>query len=296
MRCRLRASLAALLLLGGPSAFGGALPMWEIRGAANTVTILGSIHFLRPDDPLPRPVMAAYEDAEVIVMELDLDDTDPLAMQGLVQKLGIDPQGRSLELVLGAEDWRRAQQKAQAMELDLALVRGFEPWLAAVTVTQLRLQQLGFQSDYGVEQRILQRARGDRKEIRGLETAEQQLSLLDRLSPQAQRTFLMVTLDEAAEIGAQIDDIVSAWQAGDTRALEDEFLEGLRDQPEIYRSIVVQRNRNWVKPIVALTRSREDVLVVVGTLHLVGPDSVIRLLAQQGLQPRQIGAEATAVR
>lgn len=286
-----RAGLGLLVTLLASPAVGGALPMWEVRGAANTVTILGSIHFLRPSDPLPAAIIEAYEEAEVVVMELDLDDTDALAMQSLIQKLGIDPQGRSLEILLGADDWRRAQQKAQAIDLDLALVRGFEPWLAAVTVTQLRLQQLGFQSDYGVEQRILQRARGDRKEIRGLETAEEQLSLLDLLSPKAQRTFLMVTLDDAADIGDEVDDIVRAWQAGDTRALEDEFLEGLRDQPEIYRSIVAERNRNWVQPIVALTRAREDYLVVVGTLHLVGPDSVIRLLAQQGIQPRQLGAD-----
>jgi hypothetical protein len=289
--CCRQAVFGMLLALFASPAFCGALPMWEIRGTANTVTILGSIHFLRPDDPLPARVLDAYDDAETIVMELDLDDADALAMQSLIQKLGIDPQGRSLEILLGADDWRRAQQKAKSMEIDLALVRGFEPWLAAVTVTQLRLQQLGFQSDHGVEQRILQRARADRKEIRGLETATEQLSLLDKLSPQAQRTFLMVTLDEAVDIGEQVDDIVRAWQAGDTRALEDEFLEGLRDQPEIYQSIVVQRNRNWVEPVVALTRAREDYLVVVGALHLVGPDSLIRLLDREGVQPRQLGTK-----
>jgi uncharacterized protein YbaP (TraB family) len=288
---RRRTGVGLLLALVASPALCGAPPIWEIRGAANTVTLLGSIHFLRPEDPLPATVIQAYEKAEVIVMELDLDDTDPLAMQELIQKLGVDPQGRSLEILLGADEWRRAQQKARAIDLELDLVRGFEPWLAAVSVTQLRLQQLGFQSDCGVEQRILQRARGDRKEIRGLETAEEQLSLLDRLPAKAQRTFLMVTLDEAAEIGDKVDDIVRAWQTGDTKALEDEFLKGLRDQPEIYRSIVAERNRNWVKPIVALTRAREDYLVVVGTLHLVGPDSVIRLLTEAGVQPRQLGAD-----
>ena len=286
--CCLAAGLAALTLSGAGPAGAGALPMWEIQGAANKVTILGSIHFLRPDDPLPAPVLAAYEDAEVIFMELDLDDLDPLAAQGLLQRLGMDPEGRTLETLLGRADWREAQDKALAMELDLNLLKGFEPWLAAITVTQLRLQQLGFAADYGVEQQIMQKARRDGKEIHGLETMEEQLGLLDRLSPQAQRTFLLVTLDEAATIGDEIDEVVSAWQGGDTQALEDEFLEGLKEQPEIYQSIVVQRNRNWVKSVAALTRARGDHLVVVGTLHLVGPDSLIRMLARDGHEPRQV--------
>jgi hypothetical protein len=278
---------ALALLFASPVVFG-ALPMWQIAGATNTITILGSIHFLRPDDPLPAAVVEAYDAADVVLMELDLDDLDPLAMQGLVQRLGMDPEGRSLETLLGPADWQRARQKAQAMDIDLTLLRGFEPWLAAVTITQLRLQQLGFAADYGVEQQILQRARRDDKEIRGLETPEQQLGLLDGLPAQAQRTFLLVTLDEAAGIGEEIDDIVAAWRRGNMHALEDELLEGLMDQPEIYQSIVVQRNRNWASAITALTRARDDYLVVVGTLHLVGPDSLVNLLSREGHPPRQL--------
>jgi uncharacterized protein YbaP (TraB family) len=280
--------LLTLALVSIQSAQADGLPMWEIRGDENTVTILGSIHFLRPDDPLPRAVVAAYDDAEAIVMELDLDDVDPLAAQGAIQRLGMDPQGRTLEKMLGQADWRRAQEKAQAMDLELALLNGFEPWLAAITITQLRLQQLGFEADYGVEQQILRRASRDDKEIRGLESIDDQLGLLDRLSPKAQRTFLMVTLDEAAGIGDEIDEVVSAWRAGDMSVLEDEFLGPLQEQAELYESIVVARNRSWVKPVVALTDDRQDYLVVVGTLHLVGPDSLIRMLAQSGYQPRQV--------
>lgn len=290
-RRQCRAGISALLaLLLPPQVTFGALPIWQLDGPVNTVTIIGSIHYLRPDDPLPAPMLAAYDEAEVIVMELDLDDLDALAMQGVVQRLGMDPEGRPLEILLGPQQWRRAQEKARAMELDLTQLRGFEPWLAAVTVTQLRLQQLGFAADFGVEQQILQRARRDNKEIRGLETAEAQLRLLDELSPAAQRSFLLMTLDEAATIGEEIDDILAAWRTGDLIALEDTLLEGLREQREIYQNIVARRNRSWVEPVVDLLRRREDYLVVVGALHLVGPDSLIRLLAKDGYAPRQVTA------
>ena len=89
---------------------------------------------------------------------------------------------------------------------------------------------------------------------------------------------------------AQIGDIVAAWQAGDTETLEQEFLSGLEEQPDLYRRIVVDRNRSWVGPVRSLARDDRDYLVVVGTLHLVGPDSLIRMLEQAGLEPRQVGA------
>ena len=43
-----------------------------------------------------------------------------------------------------------------------------------------------------------------------------------------------------------------------------------------------------------MTRERKDYLVVVGTLHLVGPDSLIRMLDRAGYSPRQVGVEADA--
>ncbi len=280
--------LAGLLLLALPTRSEG-LPLWEMRGEANRVYILGSMHFLRPgSDRLPARVINAYEDAEVVVMELDLDDLDPLASAATLQRLGLDPDGRSLEELLGSRDYQAAASRARAIGVDMALLSGYEPWLAAITITQLKLQLLGFDASAGVEQQLLALAQHDGKEIRGLETLEEQLAAMDELPPAAQRAFLLETLDEAADIEGRIDDIVTAWRNGDLRAMEREFLDGLRDQPDLYRRIVVERNRNWARQVEALAGERRDYLVVVGTLHLVGPDSLIEMLSDAGLAPRQV--------
>lgn len=285
--------LLPLLLLALP-ARPDALPMWDVPGTTNQVHILGSIHFLRPGrDRLPPAVIAAYEDADVVVMEIDLDGIDPVAAQATTQELGIDPAGRTLDVILGPRDYQAALGKARALGFDLAALKPFEPWLAALTVTQVQLAQLGFDAQSGVEQQLLVLARRDRKEVRGLETLQQQLAAMDALPPAAQRAFLLETLDEAATMKDEIDDIVSAWKAGDTRALEDEFLDGLKDQPELYRRIVVDRNRDWARQLRPLLSDRRDYLVVVGTLHLVGPDSLISMLQKAGYAPRQSrGSEA----
>ena len=97
------------------------------------------------------------------------------------------------------------------------------------------------------------------------------------------------TLEEAAAVETTLDDIVAAWRSGDTMALERELLAGLKDQRELYQSILVRRNRNWARQILEFTRDSRDYLIVVGTLHLVGRDSMLTMLDEQGFDSRQIG-------
>ncbi len=277
------ATLVLSVLLALIASGASALPLWEVAGEHNRIHILGSIHFLRPgSDRLPGRIVAAYEDADVLIMELDLDDLDPAQAQTALQRLGMDPQGRTLEVLLGAHGYATAQTRARALGIDMTMLQPFEPWLAAITVTQIQLAQLGFSSDAGVEQQLLQLARRDRKEVRGLETLEGQLAALDDLSAAAQRDFLLETLSDAASAEERIDNIVIAWQTGDLAALERELLDSVTQQPELYRRIVVERNRDWVRQIEKLKHDRHNYLVVVGALHLVGPDSVIRQLTRTG--------------
>ena len=101
----------------------------------------------------------------------------------------------------GPGAWQAASAEARKLGLDLAPMAPFEPWYAAVVVTQLRLAQLGFDPSLGVESRMAADAQRRGKEIRGLETLESQLGALDSLSADAQREFLQSTLEEAGEVG-----------------------------------------------------------------------------------------------
>jgi hypothetical protein len=156
------------------------------------------------------------------------------------------------------------------------------------------MQQLGFDPESGVEQQLLGEARRDHKEIRGLETLDQQLSALTSLSPKAQRDFLMQTLDDAATMGREVDQIVAAWKSGNARTLEDQFLTGMKDQRELYQNVVVQRNRNWTRAIIPMTKDRQNYFIVVGALHLVGRDGLIRMLEDSGYHVHQVARKTAA--
>jgi hypothetical protein len=263
--------------------------MWMAEGASNRVYVLGSIHLLRAQDhPLPRVIGDAYDDAETLYMELDMDDLDPLHMQATINRLGMLEEGTSLREVMGDELYAEAATLATRLEIPLEMLDRTEPWFAAITVEQLVLARVGFNPAYGVEMHLLKKASADGKEILGFETVEQQLGYLDGLSLEAQRALLMQTLTESAAIGEIMDDLILAWRSGDIDYLEQTLLDDVSGYPELYDAIVADRNRLWVDTIDELLDDGEDYLVIVGALHLVGEDGVPRLLEQRGVRITQM--------
>ena len=287
-----RFTLALLWLLPSlalADSAGHPVTMWMAEGAANRVYLLGSVHLLRAQDhPLPQVIDDVYDDAETLYMELDMDDLDPLLMQATINRLGMLDEGTSLQDVMGVELYAEAKARAAELDLPLEMLERTEPWLAAITVEQLALSRIGFNPSYGVEMHLLRKATSDGKEILGFESVEQQLAYLDGLSLDAQRDLLMQTLAESAAIQDLMDDLILAWRSGDIDYLERTLLEDVSGYPELYDTIVASRNRLWVDTIDALLEQREDYLVVVGALHLVGEDGVPQLLEQRGVRITQM--------
>jgi len=281
------ALVALLSMLGAPAVSG--LPLWEVEGTTNTILLMGSIHYLRPTDyPLPPKMTAAFETSDVLVMELDMSRLDLLEAAMVMERLAVDPNGKNLADFLGPGTYREARSKAASIDIDLSAVQAYEPWFAALQITQLRVQQLGYDASYGIEYQFLQKAMADSKEIRGLESIEEQLTIFDELSMDTQKQFLMQTLDEATELTDELDEIIAAWRTGDTETLERLMLQGMQDQAALYSRLIIDRNANWVRQIADMTNDRKDYLIVVGALHLVGNDSVLKMLKKRGYSSRQI--------
>ena len=259
--------------------------LWTLQGRQNTVYLLGSVHVLRPGDAaLPRAALDAYADAEQLVMEIDLDDAavgDPLAIAQQMQASAALPAGQSLQSVLGS-DYAEVAQRASEAGLELAMFDRFQPWFVATLLLQLELAKRGFDPALGIEQQLAGRAVADRKPIMGLETPAQQFAVLSGLSLADQKRFLLMTLDESAQADAELEQLLAAWRKGDITALAALLSDEFERFPQLYRPLTEDRNRAWVGQLGDLLDDRDDYLVVVGALHLVGRNSVVDLLRQRG--------------
>ena len=266
-----------------------AVPLWEIEGTDNRILLLGSIHFLRAEDhPLPREIIKAYQEADIIVMELAMDSINPADIQRVQQELAIDPHGRNLSKIIGAGDYRQARSLASTIDIDLDLMLPYEPWFAALQITQLQLLKHGFDGSFGIEKIIAGKAAEDGKPLLGLETLSEQLHALDTLPDKAQKFFLLQTLQDAQSVNDDLNTMVKAWKQGNIKKLDQLLLEGMRGQPEVYDQLLVQRNRRWSGTIIDMMNDSQDYLIIVGALHLIGEDSVQNMLKEQGIRTRRV--------
>lgn len=71
--------------------------LWSLKGKTNTVYLLGSVHFLNESERLPQALDDAYKSAEVLLMEIDMDDLDPAEAQRVTMELGMLPAGQTLQ-------------------------------------------------------------------------------------------------------------------------------------------------------------------------------------------------------
>ncbi len=285
--------LLSLLLANAALAEGHPVTMWRVDGATNSVYLLGSIHLLREQDhPLPSVIDTAYEDAEVVVMELDMDDLDPVYTQSAFNRAGVLRDGRTLRDLMGEELYAEAERAARVVDIPIDLLSQSEPWLAAMTVELMALYRIGFNPMYGVEMTMTSRAARDGKPIEGLETVDEQLSFLDGLPLDVQNEMLLQTLRESAGLREQIDELIVAWRHGDIATLDNGLLESIAAESELHDVLIVQRNRRWVDAILEWLDDEQDDLVVVGALHLVGDDGVPTLLEQRGIGIEQLSEPA----
>ncbi|HUL83771.1 MAG TPA: TraB/GumN family protein [Gammaproteobacteria bacterium] len=284
------AGLVAALLAHGAAADPAA---WRIEGErGGEITLLGSMHVLRASDyPLPPLVDELYARADVLVMELDLDDLDPAAEQAALRSAAMLPAGNTLPSVLDAGVYKSAQQHARALGIDLELLDHAEPWLVAVTLLDLGMHKMGFEAERGVEQYLVGKAAHDHKEIIGLETIEKQVGIFHALPAKDQRALLAQTLEELDSADTTMSELTTAWRDGHLETMTEKLLADFDDFPQLYPALVTERNAAWTDELERRLEDGQRYLVVVGALHLVGKDSVIERLGARGHRVLRVGAQ-----
>jgi uncharacterized protein YbaP (TraB family) len=277
--------LASVLAAGAASAPAVAEPaLWEVSGGESTVWIFGSVHLLpeggfAPADSLGHAIKAA----ERVCLEIDPDAQDEAETASVTLARAVDPQGRDLFELLGADAdaVRVAAGKAQVPLEALAM---FEPWFAGLSVSLMAIQAHGYDARHGVEQVIQAEASKAGKETCGLETLDGQLGMLDALPARLQNEILLQALQEADDIEALIEPMLDAWRRGDEAGLERSLEDDFEGYPELAEALIYRRNARWADQLSEMLEGDEDVLVVVGAMHLVGDRGLPTLLTKRGYE------------
>jgi uncharacterized protein YbaP (TraB family) len=287
MRMRDAARLGALAVAAGLAALAAgsarAEPaLWEVTGGESSVWLFGSVHLLPEGGfAIGGPLADALAEAERVCMEIDPDAHDEMATASLTMARAVDPEGRDLFELLGP-DADSVRSAAEDAGVPLEALAMFEPWFAGLTVSVMALQAHGYDVEHGVEQIIQGRAREAGKSGCGLETLDGQLGLLDSLPAGLQKEILLQAIEEAGDIEELIEPMLEAWRSGDESGLLQSLEEDFEGYPDLAEALIYQRNARWADQVEDMLKGDDDVLVVVGAMHLVGDRGLPALLEERG--------------
>lgn len=246
----------------------------------------GSMHFVRGGAPALHPrVEAGLRDAELLVLEIDPDESKPEDIAGALLEMAMLPQGTRLRDVVSADTWQLLETRAAQSHADLAPLEIFEPWVVALTLIVGSITQVGFEAQAGTEQVAL--AASLDKQTLGLETPREQLALFDALSPEDQEQMLRGALEGDPSGASHLEVISEAWRCGDAPGVEAAIQTEMQANPHLaafYDATIYGRNPGMAEGIADILQQESGAFVMVGAAHLVGSRGIPALLEQAGFR------------
>jgi uncharacterized protein YbaP (TraB family) len=280
----LRFLLPSLLLLIAAAPAVAQPPVWVVRGPHATLVLFGSIHLLPPGlDWEPPRLKQALGEADELWFEIPFDQASSLAAFQEASRRGVQPGGHTLNEDLDPAGRLTLARAAQACGVSLDQLNHLRPWYADLLLSVASIRLDGAESEGGVEQTLS--AANPTISRRAFEGINEQIGFFADAPMTDQIASLKETMKEIDEGPGEYQKLVKAWMAGDTEAIRREAIEPLKTEaPGVYASLVVARNRRWVRQINQRLQGRGEAVMVVGVGHLIGPDSVPALLRREGVR------------
>ncbi|GEA13383.1 TraB/GumN family protein [Alteromonas sp. KUL49] len=272
--------LLAAVVVAAP-AFSASV--WKVSKGESTIFVGGTLHLLSEGDyPLPTPYEIAFDKASSIVLETDLDAVNsPAFSQQLLQQLSYSD-GSTIQSHLSEDTYNALASHFASRGWPIESVSLLKPQLVSLTLTIGELQRLGLTLE-GVDSHYAQKAKGAGKTLAWLESPEQQLAFIVAMGEDDPDGLIQYTLEDIKTLPENLSLMKDYWFKGDLKGMTTDILDVFaKDYPEVYKSILVERNHNWLPHLISFFDSPEVEFVLVGALHLPGNGGVLALLEAQG--------------
>ncbi len=271
------------------TAAGAAAPVWKVSDGERHLFIGGTIHMLAAKDyPLPPSFDTTYAQAQLLVLEVDLQKAQANGLATLMGAGLLWPNGESLQQKVSAETWLQFEQAMQARNLPAATFNLYKPGGLIMALLPAELMRFGV-GTAGVDSHYASRASRDQKAVVGLETMDQQLAMIRSLGIGNEDRFLRYFIRDLDNLQQQFEAMRRDWRSGDMQALASSAnLDEMQlEFPRVYQSLLVERNKAWMPKIEQMLATEEIELVLVGALHLVGRHGVLAQLEKAGFSVQQ---------
>ena len=264
--------------------------LWRVTadgtdGGRHTSYVLGTMHTAEPEmlDTLAG-LAEALGRATVVYGEVDASD---MALSPAAMACAIAPSDSTLQRLLSPAALDSVCRYVSSFGVDGAeTVTVLGKLKPAMLDAFLEVRRSGASTDMSPDIALQQRAKALGKEVRALETAEQQAHMLLDLPISEQLEALMESVRAPEAAQAASDSLVAAYRCQDLEAISGMLG---REMKQTYAErLLYARNRAWAAVLVPAMRCR-SVLVAVGAGHLVGPEGLLAMLRSAGFDVSPVG-------
>ena len=295
---RLRRWIVPLLALIGAPAAAATAPapkpvdidpaLWVVADQDTTIYLFGTVHALDGraqwfNDEIKR----AFDASNELVLEVVIPD-DPAPLLSILTRIAIEPSGPSLTEKLSPLGRRRLAAVLKKHQMSANALDRYKPFYAEMILSSLEMGGMGLKRDSGVEMTLSRAAASAKKPISGVETMEYQLGLFANISEKEQLRTLEESLGDLGKLPGTVATLTSAWGRGDADKVAGLLGETDKDSPELFRTLVIDRNRHWATWIAERMKRPGTVFMAVGAGHLAGKQSVQRALKRLGLRATRV--------
>ncbi|MCP4092825.1 MAG: TraB/GumN family protein [Planctomycetes bacterium] len=300
--------LAGLLLLTASMAFsscsdGTAIDnplLWKVTGHGAEAYLFGTMHVADPRVTNLHPAAdEAFMSSDAFYTEAGETTPSDAAKFATAGSL---PEGMSLRKLLPPELWEELDSYLKSRDfLGAHIFDTYRPWFASLQLAQLDAMPL-LEGGQALDFAMTARAKKDGKEIGAIEQIEEQIAALAIGDTADQIHMLRVTLEKLREEQAAgksaVQRLLELYIAGAPDALWAYAMEetDLDDpvQAAAWQALLADRN------VVMTSRIHEKLqaangrqfMFAIGSLHYVGPDSVVAGLRELGYEVTRINGDS----
>jgi hypothetical protein len=260
--------------------------IWRINKDGNTLYLGGSVHILRESDfPLPNEFNRAFEQSSILVLEADISRMEDMDVMIYLMSNMFLPEGQTLQSVLDPYTYMLLAQKCAEYGIPMEYMSNLKPSMAVNVLTIVAIQNFGFMQE-GVDFYYYDLARSAGKPIDFLESVESQIDLLINMGDGYENEFVQYSLVDLDNMDS-IDELVFEWRNGLSTYSEATLLSMNETWPVLYNALITDRNNTWMPQIEGYLTSGTTAFIIVGNLHLHGPDGLLQLLINSGYKVEQ---------
>ena len=258
----------------------------ESKNNSKPSYIFGS-HHLSPISVVEKSgVMEYFNETDQVVGEIDLT-VDPMTISMALQPFMMAPADSTLSVLLKGEnlDSLNAQfvKWAPMPGMQLQMLEPLKPMAITTMLAAGMSQEVmpGFDPSQQLDAYFFQTGAKDNKKISALETPEYQGEVLFNMTPLKVQAETLVEMLKNPEESIEVARKLSvAYQNRDLDAMLE--LSKMEDEhPEFMELILYKRNKDWMEKLPSII-DETSTFIVVGALHLAGPEGIIQGLQDKG--------------